>query len=81
MGALLHDSDVVWGGVSALPVFYGVDESVPEFIQRTKKVLLDETNHAVVWRKDKNESLFDIKSSNSMPSEAFITFLLLWTVF
>ena len=49
MRSVLHDAYVPGGGVSTLAVLDGVDEAVPELLQRTQQVLLDEAHHAVVW--------------------------------
>ena len=46
--AVLHDADVAGGGVGTLAVLDGVDEAVPELLQRAQQVLLYEADHAVV---------------------------------
>lgn len=51
VGSLLHESHVVGSGVGTLAVLDGVHEAVPELLERTQKVLLDEVHHAVVCRK------------------------------
>jgi len=47
--SLLHDAHVLLRGVGALAVLDGVDEAVPELLDRAQQVLLDEVHHAVVW--------------------------------
>lgn len=44
----LHHSDIHQGGVCALTILDGVDESIPEFLNWAKQILLNEVNHAVI---------------------------------
>ena len=48
VGPLLHDAHVLLSGVGTLAVLDGVDEAVPELLQRAQQVLLYEADHAVV---------------------------------
>lgn len=56
MGAILHDADISGGGVCTLAILNGVDKPIPELLDWTQKVLLDEVHHAVVW---KNQNIYD----------------------
>lgn len=51
MCTLLHYSDIYQSGVRALTVLNWIYESISEFFNGTKQILLNKVNHAVIWNK------------------------------